>query len=119
MLSAGNANLLNAITLIGMGFWGFQATQSKTAFIPVLFGVVLMVLTNSIRAHSKVVAHIAVVLTLLMLLALLGMRLPKGLESGGPGLYRTIAMIITGIIALAAFVKSFIDAKKAKGNVQK
>ena len=111
-MNVGNANLLNAITLIGLGLWGYKSTGSNTALIPVLFGVLLLVLTNSIRNHNKVIAHIAVVLTIIVLGALVGMRLPKSLAQGGPGLYRVIAMIATGVIALIYFIKSFIDARK-------
>jgi len=64
--------------------------------------------------ENKVIAHIAVVLTLLILLAMLGMRLPKGIEAGGIALVRTVIPIITGIIAMVAFVQSFIAAKKAR-----
>lgn len=112
-MNPGNANLLNAITLIGLGAWGYQASGSNTALIPVIFGVILLVLTNSIRNHNKAVAHVAVILTLIILLALIGMRLPKSLDAGGAGLYRVIAMIITGIIAMVAFIKSFIDARRS------
>ena len=111
-MNAANANLLNSIVLIAMGAWGFQATDSKTALIPLVFGVILLVLTNSIRNHNKAVAHIAVLLTLVILGALVGMRLPKSLDEGGPGLYRVIAMIITGVIAMFYFIKSFIDARR-------
>jgi len=114
-MNVGNANLLNAITLIGMGFWGYKVSGSNTALIPLAFGVILLVLTNSLRNHNKAVAHVAVVLTLLILIALVGMRLPKSLDAGGPGLYRVLAMIATGVIAMFYFVKSFIDARKAKG----
>lgn len=114
-MNAGNANLLNALMLMGMSFWGFQDTGAKTALIPMIFGVVLLVLTNTIRAHSKVVAHIAVVLTLIALVALIAKPLPASIERGGGiGMYRIIAMIVTGIIAMIAFIKSFIDAKKAR-----
>ena len=113
-MNVGNANLLNAVTLIGMGFWGYKSSGSNTALIPVIFGVVLLVLTNAIRNHNKVVAHIAVLLTLLILGALLGMRLPKSIDAGGPGLYRVLAMIATSSIALIYFIKSFIDARRAK-----
>lgn len=113
-MNAANANLLNAITLLAMGGWGYSETQATTALIPVFFGVLLLVFTNSIRSHNKAIAHIAVVLTLVILLALCGMRLPKSMAQGGIGLYRVIAMIVTGVIALIAFIKSFIDAKKAR-----
>lgn len=115
-MNAGNANLLNAVCLIAMSVWGYKATGSGTAFIPLGFGAILLYFTNSIRLQNKVVSHIAVVLTLIILGALVGMRLPKSLEAGGPGLYRVLAMIATCTLALIMFIKSFIDAKKAKGN---
>ena len=57
-------------------------------------------------------AHIAVLLTLVILLALVGMRLPKSLESGGLGLVRVIAMCGTSLLAMVYFVRSFIEARK-------
>mgnify|MGYP000102732544 CR=1 FL=1 len=113
-MNAGNANLLNAVCLIGMSIWGYNATGSYTALIPMVFGAILLYFTNSIHNHNKVIAHIAVVLTFIILGALVGMRLPKSLASGGPGLYRVIAMIATSTLALIMFIKSFIDAKKAR-----
>lgn len=111
-MNVGNANLLNALTLIGMGIWGFKTTGSNTALIPVIFGVVLLVLTNSVRSHNKAASRVAVLFTLIVLLALVGMRLPKSLDQGGPGLYRVIAMIVTGVLALFAFIKRAIDSRR-------
>jgi len=108
------ANLINAIVLIIMGLWGYFETSSNTAFIPVGFGVALLFLTGGVKNENKIIAHIAVVLTLLILLAMLGMRLPKALDAGGMSLVRTIVPIVTGIVAMVAFVKSFIDARKAR-----
>lgn len=113
-MKAPAANLLNAIVLIVMGLWGYFATSSGTAFIPVGFGVALLLCQQGVTKENKVIAHIAVLLTLLILLAMLGMRLPKALDAGGIGLVRTILPIITGIIAMYAFIKSFIAARKAR-----
>ncbi len=114
-MSAGNANLINAVTLIGMGIWGYQATQSFTAFIPVVFGAILLYMTNNIRIHNKAVAHVAVILTLIVLLAIGFRILPKALASGdNMKILRAGSMTLTGVIALIAFIKSFIDAKKAR-----
>ena len=115
MMNAGNANLLNAVTLIAMSIWGYKAGGSPTALIPLGFGAILLYFTNSIRNHNKTVAHIAVVLTLLALIALIAKPLPAAIErGGGPGLYRIIAMVVTGVISMIAFVMSFIAAKKAR-----
>lgn len=108
------ANLVNAVVLIAMGLWGYFATESPTAFIPVGFGVVLALCTPGVKSENKVVAHIAVLLTLLILLAMLGMRLPKALNAGGMGLIRTIIMILSSGVALVAFIQSFIAARKAR-----
>lgn len=113
MLKPAFANLLNASVLIAMGFWGYLATSSPTAFIPVGFGVVLAACHLGVKKENKIVAHVAVLLTLLILVALLGMRLPKALALGEmAGIFRTVAMVVTSALALVAFIKSFIDARK-------
>jgi len=115
-MNAGNANLLNAVMLIAMSIWGYKSGGSPTALIPLGFGAILVYFTNSIRNNNKTVAHIAVVLTLIILGMLAGKVLPGTIErGGGASMYRVIAMITTSAIAIIAFIKSFIDAKKAKG----
>ena len=108
------ANLLNAVVLIAIGLWGYFETSSNTAFIPVGFGVALLACHGGVKSENKVIAHIAVVLTLLILLAMLGMRLPKALDSGGIALVRAIVPIITGVLAMVAFIGSFRAARKAR-----
>ena len=110
------ANLLNAATLIVMGLWGYFSSESpsNTALIPVGAGAVLMMLYNGVKTENKVVAHIAVVLTLLLILALV-MPLKGSIERGNTmGMIRTAVMIITGIIAMVAFIGSFRAARKAR-----
>jgi len=118
-MNAANANLFNSIVLIALGIWGYIDTDmaSKTALIPVGIGVLLLLMTPGVKKENKVIAHVAVLLTLIMLLALLGMRLPKAIPAGGTSLIRTVAMIATGIFAMIAFVRSFIAAKKARAQV--
>jgi len=113
-MNASNANLLNSICLIGMGLWGYFELSAPTAFIPVGFGVMLLACHSGVKAQNKVVAHIAVLLTLLILVALCGMTLPKKIESGGAGLLRVLSMVVTSALSMALFVKSFIDARKNK-----
>lgn len=113
-MNASNANLLNSICLIGMGLWGYFELSAPTAFIPVGFGVMLLACYSGVKAQNKVVAHIAVLLTLLILVALCGMTLPKKIESGGAGLLRVLSMVVTSALSMALFVKSFIDARKNK-----
>ena len=111
-MKAYKANFINAITLILLGVWGYFETQSNTALIPTFFGIALLIGTNGIKDENKIISHLAVLFTLIILIALVGMRLPKSLESGGLGLYRVILMITTSAFAMFAFIKSFIDARR-------
>ena len=106
------ANLINSISLIIFGIWGYIEVSSVTALIPTAFGATLLACSSGIKKQNKIIAHISVLLTLLILFALLGMRLPKSLESGGLGLFRVLAMCGTSLIAMIYFVKSFIAARK-------
>ena len=105
-------NLLNALSLILLGIWGYLETKSGTALIPAGFGVTLLFCHSGLKNQNKIIAHVAVLLTLLILVALVFMRLEKSIESGGMGLVRVILMIFTSSIAMISFVKSFIDARK-------
>ena len=106
------ANLINSSTLIIIGLWGYFESSSITALIPVVFGVILILCSKGVKSQNKLIAHIAVLLTLIILLSLVGMRLPKSIESGGLGLLRVFSMIATSTLAIIFFVKSFIDARK-------
>ena len=108
------ANLINSSTLIIIGLWGYFESSSVTALIPVVFGVILILCSKGVKSQNKLIAHIAVLLTLIILLSLVGMRLPKSIESGGLGLLRVFSMIVTSTLAMIFFVKSFIDARKNK-----
>ena len=109
-----NANLLNSITLILLGLWGYIDVNSPTALIPVVFGEILLLCNKGLKNENKMIAHIAVALTVLLLIALVGMRLPKSLDAGGIGLYRVIGMILTSALAMVSFVSSFISARKQR-----
>ena len=106
------ANLINSSTLIIIGLWGYFESSSVTALIPVVFGVILFLCSKGVKSQNKLIAHIAVLFTLIILLSLVGMRLPKSIESGGLGLLRVFSMIATSTLAMIFFVKSFIDARK-------
>ena len=108
------ANFINSVTLMGMGLWGYFESSSVTALIPVLFGFILIICSKGVKNQNKLIAHIAVLLTLIILLSLAGMRLPKSIESGGLGLLRVLCMIVTSTLAMIFFVRSFIDARRNK-----
>ncbi|MEL7091316.1 MAG: hypothetical protein AAFN94_06235 [Pseudomonadota bacterium] len=116
-MTAHHANLINALTLMVCGVWGYIANDFKslTALIPVGFGVALLVCYGGVKAQNKIVAHIAVLLTLVILVALY-MPLTSALGSGDMArILRSVLMVATGLLALVFFIKSFVDARRARG----
>ena len=113
-MNATTANLINSISLIVIGLWGYFDVLSPTALIPVSIGVFLILCSRGVKNQNKIISHIAVLLTLLILIALVGMRLPKSIDKGGVGLIRVIIMIFTSTVSMIFFVKSFIAARKNK-----
>ena len=109
-------NLVNSIALISMSAWGYIDTNSFTALIPAAFGVVLLILGKMLTNEKlvKISAHLLVLFTLLILLALVFQVLPGVLDRGGIGLIRVILMILTSSIAMIVFIKSFIDNRKSR-----
>ena len=52
------ANLLNSLTLISLGLWGYFDVSSPTALIPVFFGIVLFLCNSGVKNDNKVIAHV-------------------------------------------------------------
>lgn len=106
------ANLINAIILIALGLWAFLTNMdgSKTQLIAPAFGLVLLLMSPGVKKENKAVAHIVVVLTLLLFIALFR---PFMNATGLPKM-RVGIMLFSCLVALAVFIKSFIDARKAK-----
>ena len=99
-------NLINSIALISMSAWGYIDTNSFTALIPAAFGLILLVLGTMLTNDKlvKLSAHLVVLFTLLILLALVIQVLPGVVDRGGIGLIRVILMISTCSIAMIVFV---------------
>jgi len=119
-MTAQKMNLINALTLVIVGLWGFidvntpslETGISWTALIPVFFGAIFLLCQKGIKNDSKIIAHIVVVLTLLILIALVGKRLPISIENGGIGLFRVAVMSLTSLLAFIIFIRSFIENRK-------
>lgn len=107
-------NLLNALTLIILGSWAYfvSTTPSITALIPVFAGIILVAITPWFKNGKRIIAHIAVVLTLLILIGLIKPLLGVIQRDDSLGIARVIVMMTTSIAAMVIFVKSFIDARK-------
>ena len=94
------ANIINAIILIVLGGWGYFASEapSLTALIPVCIGIVLIAITPGFRVGNKILVHIAVTLTLLVLIGLLKPLLGVIGRSDYLGLARVIIMMISSLL---------------------
>lgn len=115
-MKAHTASLINAVLLIVLPLWGYLSseTPSITALIPAFIGVLLLAMNYGVKKENKIIAHIAVVLTLVILFGLITPL--KGAIGRGDALAigRIIVMIISTVVAMVFFVKSFIDAKKRR-----
>ena len=115
-MTAANLSLLNAVTLVVVGGLGFLLPEkaSLTALIPVVAGVLIGACNPGLRKHDKVIAHVAVGLTLLILLGLvMPLRGAIGREDTA-AIGRVLLMIVTCVAALFAMVKSFVDARRGR-----
>lgn len=115
-MKAHTASLMNALILIGFGLWAYlgSETPSKTALIPVGFGVVILSLYKGVEKENKIVAHIAVLLTLLILGGLVKPLLAALDRCDGLAIMRVSVMIVSTVVALFFFIKSFIDVRRAR-----
>ncbi len=107
--------LLSAV-LLAMSSWAYLGsdTPSLTALIPAGFGLALLACYPGVKRESKVVAHIAVLLTVILTLALL-MPFRGAIRRGDPGaMVRVGAMIAAAVMAIASYVRSFRAARRAQ-----
>tara|TARA_Y100001970_G_scaffold278463_1_gene384196 strand:+ start:1140 stop:1502 length:363 start_codon:yes stop_codon:yes gene_type:complete len=112
------ASAINALSLILIGGYGYLQSESPsiTALIPVITGFILILLNNGIKVENKVIAHIAVLLTFIMIFGLIMPLLGSIKRSDTGAITRVVIMLGTTILALITFIKSFINARKNKAS---
>jgi hypothetical protein len=109
-------NNVNAIVLLIAGLYGYfgvaaaDGHHSPTALIPAAFGVLFIILGQFWARAPKVVSHVIVVLTLVLLIMCL-LRFVKVADWDAKK-FIFLACVLSNAIALAVFIKSFIDARK-------
>jgi hypothetical protein len=113
------ANMINALILIALGIWGYvngmglEGGPSKSTLIAPGIGVILLLLTPMWRKGNKVVAHIGVLLTFLLLVAL-AMPFSKAIGVDTSRTLRVGTMMLSCFIAMVVFIQSFIKARKER-----
>ena len=115
-MKASLSSLLNAVILISMGLWGYFESESKaiTALIPVIIGIILLLVNKGVKNENKALAHVAVLLTFLILLGLIKPLLGAFERENAYAIIRVLLMIISSLWAMISFIKSFISARKNK-----
>ena len=109
--------LLVLVGLVGYGYGLYIAAPSLTAFIPAIFGLVLMVLGYVARASEgarKHIMHAAVIVGLLGFIAALVGLFRKGIPAAiGAGIVSQIEMALICLVFVVLAVRSFIAARTA------
>ena len=113
-MKASLSSLLNAIILISMGLWGYFESESKaiTALIPVIIGTILLLVNKGVKNENKALAHVAVLLTFLIMFGLVKPLLGAFKRENTYAVIRVLLMIISSLWAMISFIKSFISARK-------
>ena len=74
-------------------------------------------MNDGIKNENKLIAHLAVLLTLLSfanIMPLMGQLNPaENIEKDWMAIFRIGLMLLTSLIAMITFIKSFINARKA------
>lgn len=111
-------NFINGLILIIVGLYGYfgvtssTGTASVTALIPAAFGLLLVILSSFWNKAPKVISHIAIVLTLLLIIMVVN-RFVK-IDVWNETKYIFLICIISNAFALFVFIRSFINARIRK-----
>ena len=113
-MTTARANLINSSILVLFPLWAYftSETPSITALIPSFIGVVLFLCTTGIKNENKVIAHIAVVLTLIALIGLFKPLTGAISRNDTVALIRVVIMMSSSLFAMVIFVQSFIRNRK-------
>ncbi|MBK8981881.1 MAG: hypothetical protein IPM38_06050 [Ignavibacteria bacterium] len=96
--------IANAAVLIGLGIFGFLISNSPTALIAPGIGVILLILSFSVKKDNKTSAHIAVALTFVSFV----MFLVTGIMRSN------MIIIVMAVFTFFAFVLYIMDFMKRK-----
>jgi hypothetical protein len=107
-------NVANSSILIIVGLLGYFMSNnpSPTTFIPVVAGAILLAMNSGLKKENKTIAHVVVLLTFLLAIALImPLRGAMKREDTG-GIIRVGLMVVSSIVAFILYINSFIAARK-------
>ena len=115
-------NLINGLVLVIAGLFGFiaryldQNDLQYTALIPSIFGIILLAMNSGLKNHNKIIAHIVVVVTLLVVI-MVGSMLNKSLAADPVNVRRVAifsVIVMSGLVSTVLYVLGFIEKRKEK-----
>ena len=103
-----------------MGIWGLININpeifsglivNKSPFIPISLGVLIALCNNGVKKSNKLIAHIAVLLTIISFANL--MPLFKAISNGRTdAAIRVLLMVLSSLFAMIYFVRNFMENRK-------
>lgn len=120
MKSPHKVNYYYAIFLILIGLFGFIARYSEqgdmqvTSLIPAFFGIIFLFFTKGIKRENTIIAHLAVVLTL-VLAGVVTYMFFKNLSPEFIGSRKFFIFLFTALVSylvLGIYIAGFIDKKQ-------
>ena len=125
------ANIINVLALILMPVWALIAFEAPvdepvksnmTALIPVVFAIILFLFNGGLKKENKFISHLAVIFTLITIVAIYMKPFSSALADYNDNnstenimrIVRSGVMILTGVLSMIVFVRSFIANRKSK-----
>lgn len=110
------ATILNGLVLVALSLYGYLSsdTPSVTALIPAFFGLIFVISYPMMKKDNKVVAHIVVLLTVLLIIALFKPLTGALGRDDQMAVIRVGIMLALSVVALITYVRSFIEARRKK-----
>ena len=113
-------NYYYALSLIFIGFLGFVTRYTSngdmqfTSLIPAFFGFIFLFFTQGIRNDNALIAHLAVILTLI-LAGVVTFMFVKNMSGDFSESFKFFIFLVTGLVSyvvLAIYIAGFIDTKR-------
>ena len=112
LINPKKATLINSLSLIVIGLSGYFIKSSPTALIPSIFGIFLGVCYFLYDKNSKLIAHIAIFLILIVFISLFMPLNARIANKDLFGILRVAGMQIISLYSMICFIANFIKARK-------
>jgi len=112
-MNAGNINLFNTLITIGLSFWCYLDTEKGVLAMPILFGMMLMVQSQGVRAESVSLSKVCTVITALATISVVYVLWYFYEKRNFEVILKVSIVLVSNIFALYMFAR-FFRQKKAR-----